>query len=122
MEILEIFAAAFLIKNYYLNFIFFIQVLQSAFLKNENKKYSQKDASHLKVACHSKRQKKNVEKTKRKAKNEKKSNKNNFFYFTFLCRKIYILVENRFEKTWFISLNLYYSLFVLACDRLLEIQ
>ena len=44
---------------------------------------------------------KTLKKRDRKTKNEKKSNNNNkyFFTYTFLCRKIYILLENIFAKT-----------------------
>ena len=47
-----------------------------------------------------KRQKKNTEKAERKTKNEKYSNNSNKYFstFTFLCRKIYILLENIFGK------------------------
>ena len=48
------------------------------------------------------RDKKNMEKRERKAtKNERKSNSNNkcFFIFTFLSRKIYVLLESIFGKT-----------------------
>ena len=45
----------------------------------------------------------NIEKRERKAKNERKSNNSNtiFFYifYTFLYRKIYILLENIFGRT-----------------------
>ena len=34
-----------------------------------------------------------------------------FFFFTFLHKKIYILLENMFGKTYFLLLNLYYSFF-----------
>ena len=70
----------------------FFQVLQSTLLKNE-KKLSKEDANHLKIAWHSKKQKKSIEKIEIKTKNEKKPNNNNiyFFTFTFSYRKIYIL-------------------------------
>ena len=45
-------------------------------MKNENEK-SQKDASHLRIAWYSKRQKKKIEKRETKMKNEEKSNDNN---------------------------------------------
>ena len=73
--------------------------MQSAILKI--KKNLKKDASYLKIAWHSKRQKKNIEKWERKTKNEKKSNSNNnFFFFTFKFsyRKIYVFLEKLFEK------------------------
>ena len=44
--------------------------MKSAVLKNDKK--SQKDVNHLKIAWHSKRQTKNVEKGERKTKNQKK--------------------------------------------------
>ena len=69
------------------------------FLKTK-KKYSQKFLSHIKIAWHSKRQKESIEKKGRKTKNEKKPNnsKKHFFTFTFLYRKIYILLKNIFGK------------------------
>ena len=44
-------------------------------------------------------------------KNEKESNNNNkyLFTFTFLFRTTFILLENMFGNTYFISLHLYYS-------------
>ena len=92
------------LKNYYLNLNFF-EVLQSATLLKKEKKSSQKDASHQKIAWISKRQKKNIKKRERKTKNEKKSNNKNIF-FTFLYKKIYFLLENIFGKTYFILLHL----------------
>ena len=79
LKILEIFITAILLKNYYWNLNF--HVLQSAPFKNKNilKKY----AWHLKIAWHSKRQKKNIEKIGRKRKNEKKLI-NNTKYFLLL--------------------------------------
>ena len=61
----------------------------------------EKDASHLRISCNSKRQRKNIEKRERKTKNEKNSNNSYkyYFIFTFLYRKIYILLENIFVKT-----------------------
>ena len=61
----------------------------------------EKDASHLKISWHSKRQRKNIEKRERKTKNEKNSNNSYkyYFIFTFLYRKIYISLENIFGKT-----------------------
>ena len=45
----------------------------------------------------------NIEKRERKTKNERKSNNSNtiffIFFYTFLYRKIYILLENIFGKT-----------------------
>ena len=60
-----------------------------------------KYASHLKSDSHSKRQNKNIERKERKTKNEKKSNSNNKYFFTFslLFRKSYMLSENIFERT-----------------------
>ena len=109
LEILEIFTAFLSITI--IRTLFF-QVLQRALLKNE-KKNLKKDASHLEIVWHCKRQKKNIEKRERKTKNEKKSNNNNkyFFTYTFLCRKIYMLLENISGKTCFILLHLYYSFF-----------
>ena len=46
-----------------------------------------KDASHLKTAWQSKKQKKKIEKRERKTKNEKKPNKFFFFYFYFFIYK-----------------------------------
>ena len=70
-------------------------------LKNE-KNLLKEDASHLKLASHNKRQKKNIEKES-KTKIEKKSNNNDEYSFTstLLYRKIYILLENIFGKTCF---------------------
>ena len=51
--------------------------MQSYFLKNE-KQYSQKRCKPPKIARHNKRQKKNIEKRERKAKNGKISNNKNF--------------------------------------------
>ena len=56
-----------------------------------------------KIVSHSKRQRMNIEKRERKAKNERKSNNSNtiffIFFYTFLYRKIYVLLENIFGKT-----------------------
>ena len=56
-----------------------------------------------KIVSHSKRQMMNIEKRERKAKNERKSNNSNtiffIFFYTFLYRKIYVLLENIFGKT-----------------------
>ena len=56
-----------------------------------------------KIVSHSKRQRMNIEKRERKAKNERKSNSSNtiffIFFYTFLYRKIYVLLENIFGKT-----------------------
>ena len=81
-----------LIKSVHKKQFYFIHATH---LKNE-KKSSPKDAIHLKIAWHSKRQKKNVEKRERETKSQKKSNNNNkyFFTFTFLYWKIYILLVN----------------------------
>ena len=64
------FATALLLKTVIWTWIFF-QVLQSALLKNE-KKSSQKDTNHLKIAWHSKRQKKTLKKEREKRKMRKK--------------------------------------------------
>ena len=75
--------------------------MKIALLKKRKKIFSKKDASHLKIARHSKIQKQDTEKRKRKTKNEKKLNSSKiyFFTFTFLYRKIYILLEKIFGKT-----------------------
>ena len=49
------------VRGCYLNSNFF-RVLQSSLLKNEKKYILKKDTSHLKIAWHSNRQKKNIEK------------------------------------------------------------
>ena len=94
------FATTSFVKSYYLNLKFY-QVLQSTPLKNYKDNLLKKDASHLKIPCCSNRQKKNIRKRERKTKNENKPNKKNnyFFTFTFLYRKVYILLENIFGKT-----------------------
>ena len=75
---------SFFVKNYYLKLSFF-QVLQSALLKKKKKKnLLRKDTSYLKIAWHSKRQKKNIEKGERKTKNEKQSNSNNKYFILLL--------------------------------------
>ena len=65
------------------------------------KKSSQKDTSLLKIDLYGKRQKKSIEKSERKTKNEKtsKNNKKHFYTFIFLYRKNYILLQNIFGKT-----------------------
>ena len=52
-----------------------------------------KDASHLKTAWHSKKQKKRLKKEKEKRKMRKSQTNLFFFTFTFLYIKIYILLE-----------------------------
>ena len=106
------FATTSFVKSYYLNLKFY-QVLQSTPLKNYKDNLLKKDASHLKIPCCSNRQKKNIRKRERKTKNENKPNKKNnyFFTFTFLYRKVYILLENIFGKTQYLLLHLYQSLF-----------
>ena len=47
---------------------------KSLLLYLKTKKNLKKDASHIKIAGHSNRQKKNIEKREKKTKNEKKSN------------------------------------------------
>ena len=94
-------------RNFYNSFLlktiiwtwFFFQVLQSVYRRK--KYFLEKDASNVKIAWHTKRKKKNIEKRKGKTKNEKNSNNNNryFFTFTFSRRKFYILLENIFGKT-----------------------
>ena len=94
------FTTALLLTNYYLNFKFF-QALRSALLKNEIKNILKKDGSHVKIAWQliiARDRSKTFKKRERKTKNEKKSNKS-FFTFTFLYRKIYILLENILRKT-----------------------
>ena len=67
-------------------------------LSLKKKKNLKKDASHLKVDWHNKRQKKNIEKRERKTKSEKKSKNSNKYFFTFtfyiekfiFCQKIYL--------------------------------
>ena len=106
------FTTALLLTNYYLNFKFF-QALRSALLKNEIKNILKKDGSHLKIAWQliiARDRSKTFKKRERKTKNEKKSNKS-FFTFTFLYRKIYILLENILRKTQFILLHLHYRIF-----------
>ena len=98
------FATALLLKTVIWTWIFF-QVLQSALLKNE-KKSSQKDTNHLKIAWHKQETEENIEKRERKTKNEKKTINNNiFFTFTFLY-----------------SLYCYICLTVFSRGRLLEMQ
>ena len=70
------------------------------------------------MTWHSKRQKKNIEKTEKQNKKNKtkkqQSSKNNNLFVTFaiLHRKILILLENIFAKTQFISLRLRYRFFM----------
>ena len=99
---------SFLIKNY--------DFASTADCSPEKRKQNllTKDANHLKIAWHGKRQKNTLKKEKRKKKNEKKSDNNNKYIFTwtFLYSKIYILLEKIFGETSFILLHLYYSFFV----------
>ena len=83
---------SFFVENYDLNLNFF-KCCRVLSLKT---KANILDASHLKIAWHSKRQKKSSEKRERKMKNEIKSNSssNYFLAFTFLYRKIYISLMN----------------------------
>ena len=74
--ILEIFTIAFLLKTMVWTY-WYCRLLS---LKTE--KNLKKDAIHLKIAWHSKRQKENIGKRERKT-NEKKSNNNNKYFFTF---------------------------------------
>ena len=100
LEMVEMFTTALLLTNYYLNFKFF-QALRSTLLKNEIKNILKKDGSHVKIAWQliiARDRSKTFKKRERKTKNEKKSNKS-FFTFTFLYRKIYILLENILRKT-----------------------
>ena len=100
LEMVEMFTTTLSLTNYYLNFKFF-QALRSALLKNEIKNILKKDGSHLKIAWQliiARDRSKTFKKRERKTKNEKKSNKS-FFTFTFLYRKIYILLENILRKT-----------------------
>ena len=82
LELLQIFATAFLLKTY-LNLNFVLSTAECSPFKW--KKNLKKDASHLEIAWHSKRQNKNIEKRERKMKNKKKSNNNKYFY-TWSCR------------------------------------
>ena len=75
VEVLEIFTTTFFVQIVICTWIFF-KYYRLLSLKRKNI-FSKKDASHLKIAWHSKRQRKNIEKRERKTKNEKKSNNNN---------------------------------------------
>ena len=86
---------SFFVKNYYFDLNAF-KVLQNEWKKNLLKK----DASHLKITWHSKRQKKNIDKKERKEKNEKNSNNSNiFFLFLLFCIENFILCRNISKKT-----------------------
>ena len=80
----------------------FFVVLQSVFLKKEKKIFLKKMQASLKLFYIARDRRKTLKKEEEKMKNEKKSNDNHkyiFFTFTFLYRKIYILLENKFRKT-----------------------
>ena len=103
------FQNSFFVKKYCFNLIFFPNTGCSSYKRERN--LLKKDANHLKIAWHSKRQKKNIEKGERKTKTEKKSNNStkSFFNFTFSYKKTYILLQNIFGKTYL--LHLHYSYF-----------
>ena len=61
------------VKNYCLNLIYFYKALSVKCSKNEGGNLHMKDTSHLKIAWHSKRQKKKIGKRVRKTKNENNS-------------------------------------------------
>ena len=80
-----------------------------------------KDESHLKIAFHSKRQKKIIEKRERKRNNEKKSNNNNkyFVVFTFFIQKnLYFVKEHIWENLVYIVT----SVLQFLSGRLLKMQ
>ena len=89
----------FVVKTNHLNLKFFLKYCRVLSLNTKNKIFK-KDTIHVKIAWHSKREKKKIEKTERKRKNKEKPNSNNKYYFTFAFsyREIYILSENIFEK------------------------
>ena len=108
-----------LVGDFLLKIFFVENIIETNFFSSTaglslKTKKSQKWCSHLKIAWHSKRQKKNIEKREKETNNEKKANNNkkSFFTFTFLYRKIYILLENIFGKTYIINL-VYIVIFVL---------
>ena len=80
-----------------MNLIFF-QILKSFLLKSEKKNILKKDASYLEIAWHSKRQKKNIDKREIKKSGKKLNNNKYLFTFTFLCRKIFILLKKYIWK------------------------
>ena len=92
LEVLEIFTTAFLFKTLIWTWIFF-QVLQSALLKNQRKTDRRTEARERRKIL-------KKEKEKQKMKKKKiKQQQQTFFTLTFLHGKIYILLENIFEKT-----------------------
>ena len=119
LEILEIFTTAFFLKTVIWTWFFFMSC--RAFSLKTKPNLVKKDASHLQIAWHNKRQKKNIEKRSQTTtvKQLNNNNSNYFLTFPFLCRKTYILLENIFGKTCFILLHLDYSF---LRGRLLEMQ
>ena len=90
------FHRSFLVKKFYLDLNFF-QTLYTAVLKNEIKVF-QKWWKSSKYCVDIARHISKTLKKRKKTQNEKKSN-NSFLLLLFLYRKIYILLENIFEKT-----------------------
>ena len=69
----------------------------------KKKKILKKDASYLKIAWHSKRQKKNIEKRERKTENEKTSNNNKYFFtLTFYIENLYFVRKHIWKNLVYI--------------------
>ena len=108
------------LKNYYLNLKFFkyCRVLSLKRKKNLLKK----DASYLKIAWHSQRQKKKAlkkEKEKRKMRKSQTTTINIFFLLLLFYTEAFTFYWKHLEK-----LSLYWYIFVTAflCGRLLEMR
>ena len=117
LEILEIFTTGYLSKAIIWTWIFF-QVLQSATLLKKEKKSSQKDASHQKIAWISKRQEKNI-KTEKEKRKMRKSQTTKISFLLFYIKKIIFCLKTYLEK---LSLYCYICNTVFSRSRLLEMQ
>ena len=70
-----------------------------------------KDATHIKLLDIAIDTRKTLKKEKEKRKMGKLNNNKYFFIFNFLYKKVYILLENIFRKTYFNLLHLFYRFF-----------
>ena len=117
LEILEIFTTGYLSKAIIWTWIFF-QVLQSATLLKKEKKSSQKDASHQKIAWISKRQEKNI-KTEKEKRKMRKSQTTKISFLLFYIKKFIFCLKTYLEK---LILYCYICNTVFSRCRLLEMQ
>ena len=97
-----------ILEKYYLDFNFFHACRASL----------KKDTNHLKIAWHSKREKKSIEQRESKTKNEQSQTTTNIFLpLLFNVEKFKLSKKNYLGK---VSAHCYICIIVFSCGRLLE--